>query len=288
MKRHPDIALLSAVCALLMSLQLPSAAAGQSPADSITAAITYQFGMSLMEARDYYRAIGEFKRCIFYVPRQSLADSASINIGKALLLAGRYPDVVDWFSNLDADRPVSSSIRDMLIGRACFKLAHYARAYDTFQGVIDHHENESARFEALYYAGLTAVRQERYETAAELFGAIPFESNYFQKAARYRAFLDAGPSYGRRNPLTAGMLAIIPGAGYAYSGHYRTAISSLIVNGLLGWATVNAFNNDAGGGAAFYSMLFSSFYVGNIYGSVRSAERFNHNQLMEYQALFPE
>ena len=83
-------------------------------------------------------------------------------------------------------------------------------------------------------------------------------------------------------------LAVVPGAGYAYAEHYGTAVASLIVNGLLGWATVDAFRDDNDGAGAFYALLGVGFYVGNIVGSAQSADRYNTYQEERFQARFPE
>jgi len=71
-------------------------------------------------------------------------------------------------------------------------------------------------------------------------------------------------------------------------GELRQAEVSLIVNGLLGWATVDAFRdgNDRAGG--FFAVLGVGFYVGNITGSAQSADCYNTYQEERFQARFPE
>jgi hypothetical protein len=60
------------------------------------------------------------------------------------------------------------------------------------------------------------------------------------------------------------------------------------VNGLLAWATIDAFeDNDEGAGWTF-SVFSVGFYLGNIVGSVQSARRYNDYQSESYQALFKE
>jgi len=81
-----------------------------------------------------------------------------------------------------------------------------------------------------------------------------------------------------KSPSLAGVLSIMPGLGYAYSGHKQTAISSLLVNGLLAYATYTSFKNENYGMGILTGVFNLSFYIGNIYGATISAKRFNEQQ----------
>lgn len=73
----------------------------------------------------------------------------------------------------------------------------------------------------------------------------------------------------------AGVLGIIPGAGYLYSGHKETAFSAFITNLAFGYAAKQAFDhgNQALGGLLAYLTL--GWYAGSIYGSVKTAQMTN-------------
>ena len=81
-----------------------------------------------------------------------------------------------------------------------------------------------------------------------------------------------------KSPVVAGILSIIPGLGYAYTGHKQTAITALLVNGLIAYATYTNFKNENYGMGILTGVFNLSFYVGNIYGSSKSAKRFNEEQ----------
>ncbi len=81
-----------------------------------------------------------------------------------------------------------------------------------------------------------------------------------------------------KSPTVAGILSIIPGAGYAYAGHKQTAISALLINGLLTYATYSCFKNENYGMGILTGVFNVSFYIGNIYGAVKSTKRFNEQQ----------
>lgn len=95
-----------------------------------------------------------------------------------------------------------------------------------------------------------------------------------------------------KNPTIAGLLSVIPGLGYAYTGHRQTAITSFVLNGILGYATYANFKNRNYGMGILTGLFSFSFYTANIYGSAKSARRHNQQQQkkiidkLEYNANF--
>lgn len=81
-----------------------------------------------------------------------------------------------------------------------------------------------------------------------------------------------------KSSTVAGILSIIPGVGYAYTGHKQTALTALLVNGLLTYATYSNIKNENYGMGILTGVFNLSFYIGNIYGSTKSAHRYNEKQ----------
>ncbi len=79
----------------------------------------------------------------------------------------------------------------------------------------------------------------------------------------------------QKNPTLARCLSIIPGLGYLYSGHKGSALTALLVNGALGYATYTSIKSQNYGVAGLCGLFTMSFYLGNISGAARSAERYN-------------
>ena len=63
---------------------------------------------------------------------------------------------------------------------------------------------------------------------------------------------------------------MIPGLGYLYSGHKGTALTSLLVNGLLMYACYTSIQNENYGLAVLTGVISLSFYIGNISGSAKA------------------
>jgi putative component of membrane protein insertase Oxa1/YidC/SpoIIIJ protein YidD len=79
-----------------------------------------------------------------------------------------------------------------------------------------------------------------------------------------------------KSPLIAGLSStVIPGAGYLYAGHTKTAISSLLFNSLFAFATYSSFKSGNNGMGILTGLFGLAFYISNVQGSVKSAKRYN-------------
>ncbi|WP_256010414.1 membrane protein insertion efficiency factor YidD [Desertivirga xinjiangensis] len=90
--------------------------------------------------------------------------------------------------------------------------------------------------------------------------------------------LDASLPLKEKKPAVAAAISIVPGAGYAYAGHRQTALSAFIINGLLTYATYSNFSKKNIGMGLLTGVFNLSFYIGNIYGASKSAQRYNQRQ----------
>ena len=92
------------------------------------------------------------------------------------------------------------------------------------------------------------------------------------------AALAALQSYERerdKSPVLGGMLGLIPGLGYMYSGEYANGLRSLILNGLFMGAMVYSGVEDQWGAFAVISFFELTWYSGSIYGGIDAAQRYN-------------
>lgn len=74
----------------------------------------------------------------------------------------------------------------------------------------------------------------------------------------------------KKSPWVGGVLsAVIPGAGKIYAGRKGNGIYTFLISGLMAAQSIEAYRKDGPKSARFiiYSSLFTSFYIGNIWGS---------------------
>lgn len=84
-----------------------------------------------------------------------------------------------------------------------------------------------------------------------------------------------------KSPRLGGLLGLIPGLGYAYSGEWANAARSLILNGLFIYGMADTAGDEEWGAFSIITFFELTWYSGSIYGGVDSAHRFNESRLDE-------
>ena len=82
-----------------------------------------------------------------------------------------------------------------------------------------------------------------------------------------------------KRPWLGGVLGLVPGLGYAYSGEYANAARSLILNSLFLWGMVETATDDQWGLFAVLTFAEFTWYSGSIYGGIDAAHRHNQRRL---------
>ena len=240
---------------------------------SIDGQADLSFADALLREGDYFRAVSEYKRFIFFNPEAIEVDTAQIGMGTSLLFAGQYGLLAQWFEAL----PETSGIMPaaaLLTSRGAIESGTPASALAILRSCEQAMEfNHLSEYS--YLSGIALVGLGDYRTAAESFSSVDESSPFYSRASSYASLLNEAPIENMKNPTLAGVLGIVPGLGYAYSGHYGTAAASLIVNGALAWGTISAFQNDNNEAGWALGVLGVGFYFGNITGSSQSAIRYN-------------
>lgn len=138
------------------------------------------------------------------------------------------------------------------------------------------HAHDSLAYQKMYtLIALSYVREEEYDSAHASF----VQAHEWNKGKNLYSFNQSRlcelQTMKQKSPVLAKSLSIIPGLGYLYTGHKGSALTSLLVNGLLGYATYTCFDKKNYGLGAICGFLNFSFYIGNLNGAARSAHRYN-------------
>ncbi len=126
--------------------------------------------------------------------------------------------------------------------------------------------------------GLVYANKYDWENAICAYDSLSTFDSYKQVSTINYKIAESGTLIKNKSPSIAGILSIVPGLGYAYTGHKQTTISALLVNGLLAYATYSNFKQGNIGMGVLTGVFNVSFYIGNIYGAIKSANRWNENQ----------
>jgi len=84
-----------------------------------------------------------------------------------------------------------------------------------------------------------------------------------------------------KKPWLGGLLGMVPGLGYAYSGEYGNGLRSLILNSLFIYAMADTADKDQWGAFSAITFFEITWYTGSIYGGVDAAYRHNRDRLNE-------
>lgn len=82
-----------------------------------------------------------------------------------------------------------------------------------------------------------------------------------------------------KSPRVGGLLGLVPGLGYAYSGEWGNMVRSMVLNGLFGWAMYECADRDEWGLFAVATFFELTWYTGSVYGGVDAAHRHNRERL---------
>ncbi len=110
--------------------------------------------------------------------------------------------------------------------------------------------------------------------------------NYYNNSAKNQnpVFHQFGNAVNRRlqhknkSPFLAGtMSAVVPGLGKVYTKNYGDALMSFVIVGLNAWQAWRGFSKNGIKSAHgwIFAGIGASFYLGNIWGSAKSAKKYN-------------
>lgn len=231
------------------------------------------FAKSLHAEGEYYRAITEYKRVLFFAPAESILirETALLGVGGALFSGMEYSRSAEWL-NTHLNDFIEVNTRKEAILLMC---RGFLKDYEGARLITVIDELNDIDSEIKLYMGLAYASIGRWNNASAIFQDLKEDKQIGHIASNYAVISKKGEQASWKSPRTAIFLNIIPGAGYFYAGHKQTAFASFIVNTIFFFATIQAFKTDQNVLGGFLSLLSVSWYAGNIYGSAKAARRYN-------------
>lgn len=152
--------------------------------------------------------------------------------------------------------------------------------------ILSNYDNSKENLQIL--TAYSLFLKDDYIQSMEVVNSINLD---IEKLDNLKISFNVEPDFDKKSPVLAGILSgIIPGAGQIYTGHTFDAVNSLSLTGLLGGTSgvlwyyeMERDHNDRNYFLpTFSTVLFSFFYITNIYNSVNSANRYNSFQENNY------
>lgn len=240
----------------------------------------FAFAESLFDREKFSQAAAEYERFVHFFPADQRVPLAAFKIGQSYFNAGQWQAAIRELGAFAArfqGSPLAARAR-LMISRCYRQMGDERSALAVLARLAAESKNPSVVDDAWYRTGWIHMESLEWERARQAFEHIGASRREAYHLPAVYAGLDTAARLPSKDPRVAGVLALVPGAGFAYCGRYRDALIALVANGLVIWAAVDSFDNGNDGLGALLSVLGAGFYSGNIYGSVASAHKYNRRQ----------
>lgn len=258
-----------------ISLFLISAFLFFSDFTAIAEELPLSLGEHLFAQANYDAAITEYKRFLFFHPDDPRIGEVYYNIGLAYRAQGFWSEAVTALraaTHLATDDEAKSEyqleLAVTLIAAQDYDLARLELIKVTMR-------TPSAQLyrRALFLQAVASIYQFRWEDARESL------RNYTTDE-RLDELFDAAADMPLKSVKFAEVLStIFPGAGQVYAGDWRDGLNALLLNGVLGFLTVDAILDGYYVDAALFGVfIFWRYYRGNTFRAGQKAEQFNQRE----------
>ncbi len=272
------------VCRLLLMLflLLPASLYASQSGLILTDDLLLKLGDAFVAEGDYYRGITEYKKLLILFADSPQADSALFKIGMAYYQGEEYEPAARSFAALRTRYPRSRHAGQAAYqqGLSLVKLHQPEKAHEAFAAaaVPAIPKTEDVRTASF---GMAIAAFDQHDLAASRSALEQFVQQHPRDRGASQAkeaitLLDQSRYQPSKSPLLAGVLsALVPGSGHIYAGHYGDGITSLLLNGLFIAGTVVAVQQENYAVAGVTGLIGLPFYIGNIYGGVNAATKWN-------------
>ena len=244
-------------------------------------------GDHLFALKNYDAAITEYKRFLFFNPDHPQVSEAQFKIGLAYRAQEGWAEAVEAMiaavqltteTELQAERRVALAVT--LIASGAYNLALVELIKVEMQS-----QSAQLRQRARFLRGIAYLYQFKWEQARSVFQAyfdgIPGVGDV---ATEIDTLFLAPLNRPRKLEKAARLLAtLLPGLGQAYAGDWKSGLNALLLNGLLGYVTLDAaIERDYDDALLSFYFLFYRYYSGNRYRAGQAAQAFNERENRRY------
>jgi tetratricopeptide (TPR) repeat protein len=239
------------------------------------------FADKLFDQTEYYRAITEYERALYF-DCKNINDSiyCYYQIIKSYYRGKEFDNAVSFIrsnrSQIDKNLEIATKL-NYYTGICYLKLEMPSFSLYYF-------EKDSSYAKSKLFSGISHLYLHNWECAQTKFLSVlnSDDTEVAKIAGIMLEYCNGGRKTGRKNPYLAGSLSIIPGLGYLYTKHYQSALSAFTLNLLL-FGSSYEFQYRGYKVVSITALAFAiAWYIGNIFGSVSSANRLNEKSEKEF------
>jgi outer membrane protein assembly factor BamD (BamD/ComL family)/TM2 domain-containing membrane protein YozV len=282
--RHRWIALLLLGAVILLSA-LPSLSAEVPPlldnrktSEGFSADQLIEFADHLLHEGEYFRAITEYRRFLFYYSQDQRQIIVHFRIGLALYRGQQYEQALRTFHEIAQQYPDTPYGKQAWLwqGECLLRQAQYKAAEQFYTLMLEQFSDDEIGQLAHYQRGWAFLYQRKWQEASHQFQQITPESSLYHIAHRLAEEALLGGQVPSKSPLVAGILSsVLPGSGQLYNGRQGDALLAFFLNGLSIVGIVQAITHGELAIAGVLSFFEAGWYAGSIYSAINGAHKYN-------------
>ena len=229
-------------------------------------------GRYLAAQGNYDAAITEYKRFLFFHPDDARVGEVYYNIGLAYRAQGLWTEAITGLQTAMYLAGDSEAKSEYQLELAVTLIA--AQDYDLARlesiKVMMRSPSTGLYRRSLFLQGVACIYQFKWEEAREVLQAYTTDEGL-------RVLFEDALNMPRKSVGVAKVLSqILPGMGQIYVGNWRDGLNALVLNGALGFLTVDAVLDGHYVDAALWgTFIFWRYYEGNTFRAEQVVEQFN-------------
>ena len=243
----------------------------------------FDLGEYLFALENYDAAITEYKRFLFFNSDHPQTAEAQFKIGLAYRAQGWWMEAVEAMiaavqltTEAESQTEMRTELAVTLIANGAYDLALIELIQVDMQS-----QSVRLRQRARFLRGIAYLYQFKWEQARSVFQVYLEEIPDGAEAAAEidGLFLDA-LNRRQKSENTARMLStFLPGLGQTYAGDWKNGLNALLLNGVLGYVTLDAaIERDYDDALLSFFFLSYRYYAGNRYRAAEAAQAFNDRE----------
>jgi len=239
----------------------------------------------LLHEGEYFRAITEYRRFLFYYPQDPRQAMVHFRIGLAFYRGQSYAEALQTFREVAQRYPATSygQLAWLWQGESLLRQTQYSAAEQVYREILNRFPQAEVSQQARYHQGWTFLYRQQWQEAAQQFQQVPPESSLYRSAQQIAEAALAGEQLPHKSPALAGTLsAILPGSGQLYNGRLGDALLAFLLNGLFIAGITQAITHQELAIAGVLGFFEVGWYAGNVYGAVNGAHKENRYTVETY------
>ena len=229
-------------------------------------------GSHLAAQGNYDAAITEYKRFLFFHPDDPRVGEVYYNIGLAYKAQGLWTEAVTALRTatyLAIDSETKSAYQ-LALAVTLIATQNYDLAQLELIKVVLRKPSVPLFRRALFLQGVAYIYQFRWEEARSVLRDYTIDE-------KLDARFDSAINMPQKSVKIARVLStILPGAGHIYAGDWRDGLNAFLLNGALGFLTIDAILAEHYTNAVLWGgTIFLRYYRGNTFRAKEAVSQFN-------------